>query len=140
MAVKAYEADGIVVKFDGRRCIHAAECVHRLPEVFDANRRPWILPQAASPDDLAQVVEQCPSGALTYERTDGGASEVVPEAPVMRIAKDGPLYVQGRCTLSDHGGNPVETGPRAALCRCGASKNKPFCDNSHVEAGFSDDA
>ncbi|MEM7416882.1 MAG: (4Fe-4S)-binding protein [Gemmatimonadota bacterium] len=138
MAIKEYEAPDILVRFDTKRCIHAAECVHGLPAVFDADRRPWILPDAASADELAAVIEACPSGALTYERRDGGAAEVAADAPTLATVQDGPIYVRGSLHFTDHEGRPVETGPRAALCRCGASKNKPFCDNSHIEAGFSD--
>lgn len=138
MAIKEYEAPDILVRFDTKRCIHAAECVHGLPAVFDANRRPWIVPDAAGADELAAVIEACPSGALTYERRDGGAAEVAASEPVLSTVQDGPIYVRGSLHFTDHEGRAVDTGPRAALCRCGASKNKPFCDNSHIEAGFTD--
>ena len=72
---KSYEGEGIVINFELRRCIHAAKCVGGLPAVFDANRRPWIEAGNASADEIVRVVEQCPSGALTYERTDGGPAE-----------------------------------------------------------------
>jgi len=138
VAKKSYEGDGIVVHFEARRCIHAAECVRRLPAVFDVGRRPWILADAAPADPIAEIVERCPSGALTYERTDGGRTESVDPVPTIRARRHGPLYLRGSCTVTDHGGAPVEVGPRAALCRCGGSKNKPFCDNSHLERGFRD--
>ena len=138
MASKAYEAEGIVIRFEARRCIHAAECVHGLPTVFDADRRPWIAPDEASADEIVRVVERCPSGALTYERRDGGPPEApAPEASV-RAAKDGPLYLAGDVTITDHEGTRLDVGSRVALCRCGASKNKPFCGSSHGEAGFTD--
>lgn len=134
---KAYEGDGIVIHFEGARCIHAAECVHGLPDVFDADRRPWITPSGTPADAIARVVERCPSGALTYERTDGGPAEAVDEIePRVRVVANGPLHVQGPCAVTDHEGRTVEVGARAALCRCGASKNKPFCDNSHLVVGF----
>ena len=140
MGTRAYEAEGIVVRFDLKRCIHAEECVHGLPMVFDAKRRPWIDPSQAGAAEVAAVVEQCPSGALTYERKDGGAAEVVIDPPEITAVRDGPLYVRGRHTLCDHEGQTVDGGPRVALCRCGHSKNKPYCDNSHIEAGFTDAA
>ena len=139
MGTKAYEADGVVVRFDLKRCIHAEACVHGLPTVFDAKRRPWIDPAGATPDDIADVVEGCPSGALTYERRDGGPAETVSDVPEITAVRDGPLFVRGRHALTDHEGKPVDGGPRVALCRCGHSKNKPFCDNSHIEAGFRDE-
>lgn len=138
MALKEYSAPDIVVRFDTKRCIHAAECVHGLPAVFDAERRPWIVPDAASADELAKVIEACPSGALTYERKDSGPAEAPSSNAVISVVKDGPLYVRGALDLTDYEGRPFDTSPRAALCRCGMSKNKPFCDNSHIEAGFED--
>lgn len=134
---RTYEGNGIAVHFDPARCIHAEACVHGLPAVFDAQRRPWIAPGAAAADEIKQVVERCPSGALTYTRIDGGEQEEAREcAPEIRVEQDGPLHVRGRMIVTDHEGASIEAGPRAALCRCGQSKNKPFCDNTHREVGF----
>ena len=133
---KAYEGEGVVVHFEARRCIHAAACVGNLPAVFDSSRRPWIDPKAATAQAVADVVQMCPSGALTYERTDGGPAEAVPVQHAITVVKDGPLYIRGSVEVTDHEGNSVSVQPRMALCRCGASGNKPFCDNSHVAAGF----
>ncbi|GAA4254629.1 hypothetical protein GCM10022255_060030 [Dactylosporangium darangshiense] len=69
---KAYKGQSITVTFEARRCLHAAECIHGLPEVFDTARRPWIQPDGAAADRLADVVPRCPSGALQYELADGG--------------------------------------------------------------------
>ncbi|MEE2038979.1 (4Fe-4S)-binding protein [Nocardiopsis sp. CT-R113] len=69
---KAYEGRSITVTFEGGRCLHAAECVRGLPEVFDTARRPWIQPDGASVDRLVDVVERCPSGALQYRLADDG--------------------------------------------------------------------
>ncbi|RDG35544.1 hypothetical protein DVH02_24845 [Streptomyces corynorhini] len=68
---KAYRTRSITVTFEAGRCLHAAECVRGLPEVFDTAKRPWIRPERAPADRLAEVVRRCPSGALRYERTDG---------------------------------------------------------------------
>ncbi len=133
---REYSGNGIVVTYDVRRCIHAEECVHGLPSVFDPDRRPWIDAGAATPDQIADVVHACPTGALGYRRTDGGPEEPDPAEPAIRMAADGPLYVAGRLSIESADGEVVFEGKRVALCRCGASKNKPFCDNSHVEAGF----
>jgi len=136
---KAYESEGVVIHFDARRCIHAAKCVAGLPEVFDAERRPWIDATKGSVEEIVRVVERCPSGALTHERRDGGAPEVAPSGPPrIKTVTDGPLYVLGAVEVCDDEGTPVHTGPRMALCRCGASNNKPFCDNSHLAIGFTD--
>jgi uncharacterized Fe-S cluster protein YjdI len=68
---KAYEGKSITVTFEARRCLHAAECVNGLPEVFDPGERPWIRPDGAEAERLAEVVRRCPSGALQYELVDG---------------------------------------------------------------------
>jgi uncharacterized Fe-S cluster protein YjdI/CDGSH-type Zn-finger protein len=133
---KKYPAPDILVYYQPRLCIHAAECVRGLPEVFDTSRKPWIAPQQASAQAIAEVIERCPSGALQYERLDGGAQEPVPQSASVRLVPDGPLYVRGPITLKDPEGNMIFRSTRAALCRCGASQNKPFCDNSHLQTGF----
>ena len=139
--VRSYEGEGITVRFEARRCIHAAECVTNLPGVFNVGNRPWIDAAGATIEEIVDVVHRCPSGALTYSRTDGGPPEPIPEnARMITTVKDGPLYIRGSVEVVDQEGSTLCVEPRAALCRCGESKNKPFCDNSHVEAGFSDSA
>lgn len=132
---KKYEGEGIVVRYDARRCIHAKECVHGLPDVFDPEQRPWIDPSEAPADRIAAVVCRCPTGALTYERTDGGPAEPVLPHNSVRVEANGPLYVSGDVELTMPDGE-VTRETRLALCRCGDSENKPYCDNTHLEAGF----
>lgn len=133
---RKYSAEGIVVYYQPRLCIHAAECVRGLPEVFDTQKKPWIQPEHAAADAIAEVVERCPSGALRYERLDGGQAEAVPQFVSANLMPDGPLYLRGPMAFRDDSGAMTLETVRAALCRCGASRNKPFCDNSHLEAGF----
>jgi CDGSH-type Zn-finger protein/uncharacterized Fe-S cluster protein YjdI len=133
-----YKGRFLTVHYDPRRCIHAAECVRGLPTVFDPARRPWIDPERAGPEKLIAVIERCPTGALHYERSDGGPSEMAPSENVVRVAADGPLYVHGDATIADHEGRSILIDTRIALCRCGASRSKPFCDGSHEAAGFTD--
>lgn len=135
-ADKRYTSDTIDVTYNVKRCIHAAECVHGLPAVFDTQARPWVQPGNADADAVAAVVLRCPTGALHFERKDGGSAETAPSENRIQIATDGPLYVHGDVTLVDGDASHADT--RVALCRCGASSNKPFCDNSHKDAGFSD--
>lgn len=136
--VHTYEAEGIVVEYEVARCIHAEECVQGLPKVFDPERRPWIDPNLASADAIAGVVRRCPTGALQY-RTRTGAQEPAAERNEVHASADGPLYLRGGFDMRFSDGTfAAET--RMALCRCGASKNKPYCDNSHVKAGFRDPA
>jgi len=133
--MREYEGEGIVVRYDAARCIHAKECVHGLPDVFDAERRPWVDADASSADQIAAVVCRCPTGALTYDRTDGGPAEVVPESNTISASENGPLYVSGDVELTMPDGK-VRRETRLALCRCGKSKNKPYCDDSHYESEF----
>jgi len=134
--LKEYRSDKVIVTFEPRRCIHAEECIHGLPGVFEKDRRPWIDPGEGDPDEIARVVSKCPTGALYYRRLDGGPPEEVPGENTAHPAPDGPLYVSGDLLIRGAEGESVET--RAALCRCGASANKPYCDNSHLDSGFTD--
>jgi uncharacterized Fe-S cluster protein YjdI/CDGSH-type Zn-finger protein len=132
---RTYRGKHIEVTFDLDLCTHIGECVRRSPEVFELRRRPWILPDAASADDLAAVIERCPSGALQYRRLDGGREEDAGETARVVPVRNGPLLVRGRVDVKREDGS-VESLPRAALCRCGQSANKPFCDNTHLRIGF----
>jgi CDGSH-type Zn-finger protein/uncharacterized Fe-S cluster protein YjdI len=133
-----YAGEGITVSYDVNRCIHVRACVEGLPEVFDADARPWITPDDADPSDVARVVMDCPTGALRFERTDDGPDEPVPEENRIAVDRDGPLYLHGDLTIETSEGDTLLTDTRIALCRCGASGNKPLCDGSHAESGFED--
>lgn len=137
MKSRRYERDDLTVEYVVSRCIHAAECVRGLPAVFDPDRRPWIDPSRADADAITEVIRRCPTGALRYHRKDGGAEETADESATLRVEPDGPIQVRGRIRLNLPGGETVDE-MRLALCRCGRSANKPYCDNSHVEAGFRD--
>jgi uncharacterized Fe-S cluster protein YjdI/CDGSH-type Zn-finger protein len=136
--VRHYASDAIDVTYEARRCVHAAECLRGLPAVFDTARRPWILPTGASADATAAVIARCPSGALHYTRRDGGEAEAPAESTTIVPTPGGPLYVRGRVHLRSADGRVLVEESRLALCRCGQSRNKPFCDNSHRAAGFDD--
>ena len=126
--VKTYRAPDIEVTFDAKRCIHAAECVRGLPDVFDVGRRPWVLPDRASAEAVADAIRRCPSGALQYARLDG--STEIPDSPTsVRLDPDGPIYLRGDLVITTPNGTMRET--RASLCGCGRSMNAPFCDNTH---------
>ncbi len=134
---KTYASKDIAVSFDARLCIHAARCVHGAPEAFDPNARPWIQPGKVGADELARVVAECPTGALRYERLDGGPAEATPAEAAITVEMNGPMYVRGPMPLLDGAGNRYEdAGTRYALCRCGGSGNKPFCDGTHGSMGF----
>ncbi len=136
MTKRSYDGPGIRVTYDAARCIHAAECVRGLPAVFDPDRRPWIAPADAPADAVADVVGRCPTGALAWERLDGGPAEVPDAKNTVTVSSDGPLYLRGRIEIRDADGRVVSRETRAALCRCGASGSKPWCDGSHARADF----
>lgn len=127
-----YAGDGIDVLFDGPRCIHSRMCVLGRPDVFVPNADgPWIQPDAAPVDAITSIAWSCPSGAITYERHDGGPQERPPEVNLVRIREDGPYAFNGLLVV---GG--ADDGFRRTLCRCGASHRKPYCDGSHYAVGF----
>jgi CDGSH-type Zn-finger protein/uncharacterized Fe-S cluster protein YjdI len=124
---------GITLRFDGRRCIHSRHCVLGAPSVFLANvTGPWLHPEQVTVEKCVAIAHACPSGAITYERHDGGVQEAPPPVNVLRVRENGPYAIRAAIDLAGHG-----SFLRATLCRCGKSANKPFCDNSHREAGFS---
>lgn len=137
---REYEGDGIVVVWEPRYCIHTARCIQALPDVFNPRDRPWVHVERADADAIADAVSRCPTGALHFRRSDGGPEEVVPDQPEITVYPDGPLLVRGRVAITHADGRLIREDTRVALCRCGASENKPFCDNSHRAAGFRDRA
>ena len=132
---KRYVGSEVDVTFSPGRCIHAAECVNQLAAVFDVKKRPWIQPDEGSGQKIADVVIQCPSGALHFERKDGGPAEETPSKNVITVQENGYLRLSGDLEIV---GTQVEIKDetRATLCRCGASEKKPFCDNSHRKIDF----
>ena len=121
----------ITLRFDGRRCIHSRHCVLEAPTVFLANTPgAWIHPEATTVEHCVRVAHSCPSGAITYERHDGGPQETAPSVNVVRVRENGPYAVHAQIEM------PAAAELRATLCRCGQSKRKPYCDGSHAAAGF----
>jgi CDGSH-type Zn-finger protein/uncharacterized Fe-S cluster protein YjdI len=134
--VYSFESDDVIVRWDYLRCIHVEECIRSLPEVFDRRRRPWIDPTLASADRVARACERCPTGALHYERKDGGPGERTPNKNEIVVSSDGPLFVKGNVQIVDERGKPLLEETRVALCRCGHTRNRPLCDGSHEKAEF----
>lgn len=123
----------ILIQFDGKKCIHSRHCVLERPDVFVPNvQGEWIHPDATSAENIAALARECPSGAITYERLDGCPNEAAPLVNLARVRENGPIALNADMEIKGHG-----AALRATLCRCGASKNKPFCDGSHAPAGFS---
>jgi len=127
----------IDVQWDGRLCIHIGECGNAKGDLFVGGREPWCVPDQAGTAEVREICERCPSGALTYtDKT--GAPEQAEVENTLTVAYSGPLFVQGRLSIEGASTDMPGVGFRAALCRCGQSKYKPFCDNSHLSAGFED--
>ena len=131
---KVYRGRDIEVSFDLDLCVHIGECLRGHKGVFNLERRPWLLPDEAEADLVAEIVERCPSGALLYHRHDGGQEEAHHGTTVTPI-RNGPLLVTGDIEVRREDGT-IERLPRVTLCRCGLSNNKPFCDNEHLVTAF----
>ncbi|MBK7535860.1 MAG: CDGSH iron-sulfur domain-containing protein [Myxococcales bacterium] len=135
MSKETVRGTHLTLTFDSSRCVHSRNCVLSAPAVFRANiEGPWIHPDAMPVEDLIAVARQCPSGAIEYQRHDGGAEETAPPVNVLRVRENGPLAVTAQIELS--AGGQTCSATRLTLCRCGHSKNKPFCDGAHATAGF----
>ena len=132
--LRRYSGEKIDITYQLKRCIHAEVCVKNLATVFDKNSRPWINADGDTPDQIASVIESCPSGALHYERKDGNL-EVVPQENVIIVHHNGTLEIKVNLEIRFHG-EIISQETRATLCRCGASEHKPFCDNSHRTIEF----
>jgi CDGSH-type Zn-finger protein len=110
-----------------------------LPTVFEPGRRPWVDPTQAASDAVARVVAKCPTGALHFERGDGGEPEPTPAANTVLVTRRGPLHLRGDIEVLDDQGQVILRDTRVALCRCGLSTHRPLCDNTHAAAGFQED-
>jgi uncharacterized Fe-S cluster protein YjdI len=138
--IQTYEGEHITVTFDSNLCIHSAKCLSGLPAVFDVRRRKWIDVAKAAAEDIALVIDQCPSRALRYVRPGvapaASAAEAAQPATIVTLSSDGPLVIQGPVRVQTAAGDVVREADRVALCRCGGTRNQPFCDGSHVTVGF----
>jgi uncharacterized Fe-S cluster protein YjdI len=136
---RTYANDAIEVHWEPRLCIHVQNCVRKLPQVFKADERPWIVVDGAGADAIAATVEACPTGALHYRRLDGGAQEEASDEITVEPRPNGPLFVRGQVRIVGADGAVIREDTRVALCRCGGSGNKPFCDGTHRRIGFTAD-
>jgi CDGSH-type Zn-finger protein/uncharacterized Fe-S cluster protein YjdI len=128
---RTYETESIRVHWDSARCIHTGICLRRLPAVFDTSARPWVDLSGADADSVADTVAHCPTGALRYERLDGAEQEQAERPTVVLPIENGPLLLVGDLDVKTPEGEPIAHENRLTLCRCGMSRNQPFCDNSH---------
>jgi uncharacterized Fe-S cluster protein YjdI len=135
--MKEYSNGEIVVIWEPEKCVHARECVKGMPQVFDREKTPWVDIRGAGSKEIMEVIDRCPSGALSYKMVKkAGESEA--SCAQIKVMKNGPLLVEGDCTLIDSTGKEEARAGHFALCRCGSSGNKPFCDGTHIKIGFDD--
>lgn len=134
MAEEIVVGKDVTVHFDASRCIHSRGCVLGYPHVYVPNvQGEWIHPDAASPTEVMHTALGCPSGAIRVIHNDGSAtSDRPPVVNTLRIRENGPLAIEAELLIR---GTP-QASPRATLCRCGKSQNKPYCDGAHTAAGF----
>ncbi|PJZ58895.1 CDGSH iron-sulfur domain-containing protein [Leptospira barantonii] len=124
----------ITIQFDGKKCIHSRNCVLNRPDVFVPNvEGEWIYPDRATAGEIQNLALNCPSGAIRYTSKNESENEKAPLVNKVYVRENGPLAFHADLDLTGQN----DLGFRITLCRCGASKNKPFCDSSHNEIKFS---
>ena len=133
--ILTYEGEEVTVTFNPRICAHAAECGRLAGHVFDPEQKPWIQPDKGTRAEVEEVVAACPSGALALKRADGGREHRLTERCDITIEKDGPYWVQN---VTSPAGTQAEgmSSKKYVLCRCGMSGNKPYCDGTHHDEGW----
>jgi uncharacterized Fe-S cluster protein YjdI len=142
-ASRDYPGRGIVVHWNASLCTHSGRCFGAQPRVFRPRQRPWVDPLAADADQIAAAVDLCPSGALSYTRAlqeERVSEQSAPSEPVtvITVTANGPNLLAGNLEIRNEAGELVKTAKRLALCRCGGSSTKPFCDGTHKQIGFTD--
>ena len=133
-----YAGQHITIHDNRGICAHAAICTEQLASVFRLRQEPWIDPDGAEVDQIIEMINQCPSGALSYTRKDAEDRDQ-DRAPTVYVSQNGPYYVRGGVELRNVPHSDYPSQEHYALCRCGQSQNKPFCDGSHWGAKFEDD-
>ncbi|MBR9914781.1 MAG: hypothetical protein GYB32_08140 [Algicola sp.] len=135
---KEYSNDELTIVWKPDACIHSGICVKGLGEVFQPKERPWIKIDAASNDSMIKQVKACPSGALSYYMKDDANQEAETLETKIEVMDNGPLIVYGTLMVTHRDGREEKKNKTTAFCRCGASKNKPYCDGTHTESDFKD--
>lgn len=153
---REYSNGEITVYWRPAKCIHATTCYRELIEVFNPRKRPWVNMEGAPTGRIIEIVDKCPTEALTYKWADEAKNLTHPPKsktdkkngsdnkladkvrPVtLQVMRDGPLVVQGSFEVFDSKGDKLKTMAMVSFCRCGASNNAPFCDGYHRKIGFS---
>lgn len=132
---RPYEGEKITIYDNRTICAHAAICVSQLPAVFRKNEQPWIEPDGADAATTRAIIDRCPSGALRYAIESGKSTGLGQEDGIV-IEQGGPYHVTGNVRLQVDEALQPPLPAQYTLCRCGASKNKPYCDGSHYDVAF----
>ena len=149
---KTYTNGEVTVFWKPDLCIHSTKCFHSLPEVFNPKIRPWIQLDKSSTDKIIETVKNCPSGALSFKYNSESSNEAKtmeePTAPIqeteqkpeasvrIQVSPNGPLLVTGNAIIVNTDGTETIKEGKFALCRCGQSTRKPFCDGTHKTITF----
>jgi uncharacterized Fe-S cluster protein YjdI len=134
--IKEYSNGELTIVWKPAKCIHAAECVKALPEVYNPNEKPWIKAENGTTEALKAQINKCPSGALSYYMNGEENQETATLETVVEVLENGPLLVFGTLKVKNKNGKEETKNKTTAFCRCGASNNKPYCDGSHVKIDF----
>ncbi len=154
---RQYTNGDITVFWIPSKCIHATTCFRELIEVFNPGRRPWVNMEGAPNRKIIEVVNKCPTQALVWKNNEDltedelsaqrqvGSVEVTPrslsgpeEATSIRIMKDGPIVVEGKFKIIGSDEQVLKPNAMTSFCRCGASRNMPYCDGTHRKTDFMD--
>lgn len=136
-ATRDYVGQNITIHFNSTICSHSGHCV--LDGVFDITKKPWIAPDGPQQvESIIEIIKTCPSGALTYTLPGGEKITDWNLEQKIYIVENGPYYVEGFVELKDDQDSDkiLISKEHYTLCRCGESKNKPFCDGSHRNIDF----
>jgi uncharacterized Fe-S cluster protein YjdI len=157
---RRYSNNEITVYWKPSACVHASYCYRELIEVFDPGRRPWVDMYGSTTDNIIEVVNLCPTEALTWKWNDDEKNKTIDadqlnhvkfrrpelmntndttqeEHPVSaKIMVDGPIVLKGNFTLQYDGNAKEVHDGIISICRCGASDHQPFCDGIHRKTGF----
>jgi uncharacterized Fe-S cluster protein YjdI len=137
-----YTNGEVTVIWKPEQCIHSKICWTQLRDVFDPAKRPWVNMEGADTQAIIDQVKKCPSGALSFDMNENKEAAVQSASASITnidILPNGPILIKTNCQIS-FGNSEVTTKEGiTALCRCGASNNKPYCDGSHNRIGFAAD-
>jgi uncharacterized Fe-S cluster protein YjdI len=132
-------ADGVdvTISYTPVLCTHAGECQARAISVFNPREKPWIQPDGGSLVEILDVIAACPSGALRVSVGNVAAQHMTTGDVGVIVEKNGPYRVTNVALDAEFNGAGASR-TKYALCRCGLSKNKPFCDGTHYDAKWRD--